>query len=72
MSMQQYNKVRLLDVELAIENCIESEAEQVEILELCQTEMKKRPSPFAHCASILEARGYRDVVAEALSIANDR
>ena len=70
-NLKKHNKVRLFDVELAIENCIESEFEQSEILELCKSEMKKRPSPFLHCANMLERMGYHEVVAEALSLAND-
>lgn len=66
----RYNRVSLLQIELAIETHIRDRDEQENLLQLCRDAMKTRPTPFAHAADRLHERGYHDLV-EAILNFND-
>ena len=64
-TLEQYNKVTLIDVEIAIDELV-NENEKKEVIEMCEAEFEKEPSPFWHCAEMLRKRGYDNVVKLAL------
>lgn len=72
MTMESYNAVSLFHVELAVENVLGSGVNADRVLAACRLEMRKKPSPFWHCASMLHARGFSDIVWGALEIASGR
>ena len=69
--MQSYDRVRMFHIELAIENQLGEGHEANELVEMCEAEMRKHPSPFFHCASMLHSTGNSEIVWEAISLAYD-
>ena len=69
--MKVYNRVKFFHVEYAVENQLGTGKEATDILELCREAFRKKPTPFWHCASMLNARGYHAIVQEALSLGTD-
>lgn len=65
MSLEKYNKVSLIDVEMAIDELVDKD-EKSELIQLCEAEFEKEPSPFWHCAEMLKGRGHNHVVKLAL------
>lgn len=61
MSIHENNKVSLKEIELALEKHVNNVNQREEVLELC-----KQGNPL----DILYARGYREVAADAISLAN--
>ena len=66
MSIHENNKVSMNEIEMALEKNVDSVNAREELLESCKHEMQNDQNPL----DILQARGYPEVVADAISLAN--